>query len=316
MKAIVCEMCTSRDVVKDGDFYVCRNCGTKYTVENARKLMVEVEGTVDVSGSTVKIDGNAALENYLKLARQARQEGNAQNAAQYYELAKAMDGSNWESYFYSVYYHAASSRLMDMVSECNKISNCISNTVRLIGAGVPEDSRQAVCEELAGSVRSLRKAFVDTAYDHYMKFSQVNGAAGEYNQRCCAAYTMEYSAAVGIYDAFKYKDLCLGLLKDCSNVSVSHMQATEVSKAMAMIDPAAGLENMNKTTKKVIRNSIIYLVFAIGFIIFGLVFGSKGDSFKIVKIMGIVFGAGFGIWGIVGIISAIATKKNFENGKL
>ena len=37
MKAIICEMCSGRDFIKDGDFYVCQSCGTKYTAESAKK---------------------------------------------------------------------------------------------------------------------------------------------------------------------------------------------------------------------------------------------------------------------------------------
>lgn len=37
MKALVCEMCGSQDLVKTDGMYVCQNCGTKYTVEDAKK---------------------------------------------------------------------------------------------------------------------------------------------------------------------------------------------------------------------------------------------------------------------------------------
>ena len=43
MQKIQCEMCGGVDVVKDGDFYVCQNCGTKYTPESARKLLVQID---------------------------------------------------------------------------------------------------------------------------------------------------------------------------------------------------------------------------------------------------------------------------------
>ena len=43
MKAIVCEMCGSNDVVKQDGFYVCQHCNTKYSVEEAKKLMVTVD---------------------------------------------------------------------------------------------------------------------------------------------------------------------------------------------------------------------------------------------------------------------------------
>lgn len=44
MKAMVCEMCGSQDLVKQDGMFVCQNCGTKYSVEEAKKLL----GTVKV----------------------------------------------------------------------------------------------------------------------------------------------------------------------------------------------------------------------------------------------------------------------------
>lgn len=41
MKQLHCEMCGSTDLVKQDGMYVCQVCGTKYTVEEAKKLMTE-----------------------------------------------------------------------------------------------------------------------------------------------------------------------------------------------------------------------------------------------------------------------------------
>ena len=59
MKAFVCEMCNSQDLVRQDGFYVCQSCGTKYTIEEAKKLMVEIEGAV-------KIDNSDFVEKYLQ----------------------------------------------------------------------------------------------------------------------------------------------------------------------------------------------------------------------------------------------------------
>ena len=48
MKQLVCEMCGGTDLVKDAGVFTCQTCGCKYSVEEARKMMVEVEGTVNV----------------------------------------------------------------------------------------------------------------------------------------------------------------------------------------------------------------------------------------------------------------------------
>ena len=60
MKALKCEMCGSNDVVKQDGLYVCQNCGTKYTVEEARKMMIE---------GTVSIDYSSKIGTWTNLAK-------------------------------------------------------------------------------------------------------------------------------------------------------------------------------------------------------------------------------------------------------
>ena len=81
MKAIVCEMCGSQDLIKKDGVYVCQNCGTKYDPEEAKKLLVEVSGSV-------KVDNKEKLDNYYQLARRAIEENNVDDAAKYYSLIK------------------------------------------------------------------------------------------------------------------------------------------------------------------------------------------------------------------------------------
>ena len=49
MKRLTCEMCGGTDLVKQDGIFVCQHCGTKYSVEEAKKMMIE--GTVDVTGT-------------------------------------------------------------------------------------------------------------------------------------------------------------------------------------------------------------------------------------------------------------------------
>ena len=76
MQAIKCEMCGSTDFVKQDGLFVCQHCGAKYTVEEAKKLMVE---------GTVKIDTTEKLDNLRVLAERARATGNTAKAQEYYE---------------------------------------------------------------------------------------------------------------------------------------------------------------------------------------------------------------------------------------
>ena len=97
MKAMVCEMCSSHDLVKDGDFYVCQNCGTKYTVEAAKKLMIE--GVVEVKGS-VAIDSKKQIENYISLLRIAAEGRDNDGILKYSEKIIELDPSCYEAYLY------------------------------------------------------------------------------------------------------------------------------------------------------------------------------------------------------------------------
>ena len=102
MKALICEMCASPNLIKKDGVYVCENCGTRYTVEEAKKMIIE--GSVDVSGSTVKVDTSAELKNLYELARRARTDNNSENAQKYYEQIIVKDPSSWEATFYATYF--------------------------------------------------------------------------------------------------------------------------------------------------------------------------------------------------------------------
>ena len=95
MEKIKCELCGSNEIVKENDMFVCKHCGTKYTVQEAQKLIGKVE-----------IDKSKEKENWLVLARRARLEGNNENASKYYGLISEQDPSNWEAAFYQKFYQA------------------------------------------------------------------------------------------------------------------------------------------------------------------------------------------------------------------
>ena len=42
MKQIRCEMCGNSDLIKQDGVFVCQFCGAKYTLEEAKKLLIEL----------------------------------------------------------------------------------------------------------------------------------------------------------------------------------------------------------------------------------------------------------------------------------
>lgn len=145
MKQLRCEMCGSTDLVKQEGVFVCQSCGCKYSVEEARKMMIE--GTVDVSGSTVKIDTSTKLKNLYTLARRAKDDDNIADAAKYYHEIRVEDPNSWEAAFYGVYFTALNCTIGQIEMAANSITNTIDTVSDMIKAHVPEDEQKAAYTE-------------------------------------------------------------------------------------------------------------------------------------------------------------------------
>lgn len=100
MKQLTCEMCGGTDLMKQDGAFVCQNCGMKYSVEEAKKMMIE--GTVDVQG-TVKVDNSAFVEKYLANARRALEKEDWEEVEKYYNMVEQNAPHNMEAVFFSSY---------------------------------------------------------------------------------------------------------------------------------------------------------------------------------------------------------------------
>lgn len=146
MKQLTCEMCGSTDLMRQDGVFVCQTCGTKYSVEDAKKMMVE--GTVDVSGSTIKVDNTDELANLYQIARRAKNDNNAENAAKYYDMILVKDPTSWEAAFYMVYFQAASCTIDQIHNAAISVSNCESSVLSLIKKTVQPDQQIAAVTEI------------------------------------------------------------------------------------------------------------------------------------------------------------------------
>ena len=88
-------------MLKQDGYFICQFCGCKYTVEEAKKMMIE--GTVDVTGSTVKVDNSAFVEKYLNNARRAYLKEDWEEVERYYNMVEQNVPDNIEAVFFSAY---------------------------------------------------------------------------------------------------------------------------------------------------------------------------------------------------------------------
>lgn len=119
MKRLKCELCGSSDIIKKDDFYVCESCGTKYTVEEAKKLLV------DVSGSTVNVANNPQEKNLEKLASDAYLSKNWKSAEDFANQTLAINDKNFEAW--EVKALAVCMQLSPFESRMLESMNCLSN---------------------------------------------------------------------------------------------------------------------------------------------------------------------------------------------
>ena len=129
MKQLTCEMCGSTELIKEGGFFVCQTCGCKYSVEEAKRMMIE--GTVDVQG-TVKVDNSAFVEKYLANARRAKQKEDWEETEKYYNMVEQNDPTNIEAIFYSSYGKAKRSLLESDIYKRQAAFKVLQNCVSII----------------------------------------------------------------------------------------------------------------------------------------------------------------------------------------
>lgn len=147
MKQLTCEMCGGTDLVKQDGVFVCQSCGCKYSVEQAKKMMIE--GSVDVSGSTVKVDSSQELDNLYLLARRAKVEGNLENGLKYYNMILVKDPNNWEPVLYQALFTALTgSHNANFDRSIEIVDNCIETVVSNIKNNISlvDEQKVAIAE--------------------------------------------------------------------------------------------------------------------------------------------------------------------------
>lgn len=210
MKALQCEMCGSQDLVKDGGVFVCQSCGTKYTVEEAKKMMVE--GTVEVKG-TVKVDTSDELKNLYEIARRAKDANNSANAAKYYDMILVKDPSSWEANFYVIYFNAMSCKIAEIWTEASNVESSINTVLELIKKEVNDEEEQKnILTEVTDKLIEIGQMFYTASSNHFAQFAQAQGVPDECANNVFLAGKIGYTLGDSIIEVFgeeKYKDLII-----------------------------------------------------------------------------------------------------------
>ena len=135
MKKVVCDFCGCEDVKKEGDSFICSNCGTKYTVEEAKALLKEVEDS--------KKEGNKKdLNTLYELARRARSTNNYSKAAEYYSEILIQNPNDWEANFYQTYCDIQNCKIMEIGITVERLKNSAVVSIDLISKYIDNEEEK------------------------------------------------------------------------------------------------------------------------------------------------------------------------------
>lgn len=216
MKQLTCEMCGSTDLLKQDGVFVCQTCGTKYSVEEAKKMMIE--GTVDVSG-TVKIDNTDKIKNYLEMANSAYEADNKSEAESYCNRIIEIDNENYEAWFLKGKAAGWQSTIANIRVE--ESVQCFSKAVDY----APEYKKDMVKASATNEFSSLSSALVTLPCNSFEEYQSQNNANTIID---CANKTKKYA---------------LILLNKCG------IKPNEYEKKIANLINNAAINAWNKTIK-------------------------------------------------------------------
>ena len=178
MKRLVCEMCGGTNLIKQDGVYVCESCGTKYSVEEARKMLVEVEGTVDVSGSTVKIDRSGEMEQLRNLMIHAFDSSNYEEALSYATRILEIDSTDYLAH----YVKGTSSGWQSTVANprLQEAASCWATALRY----VPLESKEAedLVRRINHDLSSLGSAMMTMYFKSSLLETSTSGLTAAFNR--------------------------------------------------------------------------------------------------------------------------------------
>lgn len=158
MKQLTCEMCGGVDLLKKEGMFVCQNCQTKYSVEEAKKMMIE--GTVQVTGS-VSVANAGTIENFLQIAQNAYDSDNKKEAENYCNKVIEIDFQNYQAWLLKG--KSAGWQTTIGNNRFSEVINCFSKAIE----NTQKDKLEEVKQEVSNEIHRLSIALINLACSHF-----------------------------------------------------------------------------------------------------------------------------------------------------
>ena len=216
MKQLTCEMCGSTEMLKQDGVFVCQTCGTKYTVEEAKKMMVE--GTVEVQGN-VQVQNAAQLENLLKLAHSSFESKNYAQAEEFCNQVIAMDDQNYDAW--KLKGEAINYQINSNNQRILEVYNCIMTSYRVLDDEQKEEKKHEI-------LSSLKDCF-EGEVDFWLKQFEANRPSDATLTRAKNAYVDSYNKMAAAFDELELNESKQGYLTNFDNFFIKKANSICVS---------------------------------------------------------------------------------------
>jgi len=290
MKAVVCELCGSNDIIKKEGYFECQHCGTKHVLK--RDMVYETPEMKRERNKQEKLD---EIENILMLARQAVKRNDAENVIKYFdeyfhklfEYENDIGGFNstWDSHFYPDYYKLMMCPVQELLKDYSRgfsagtIFSIMTEQEFSAGKHFTDD----YCVETASKVSNCYMEIANRLYDAAMfSYNKAdNGDKEKYTKelidRCSYAIRIFYDVGNALtYEHYAYHydkrlvELGVAILKDgyakylevyaqskcCCDMELGYKLATTIMEHDKTFVPAKFIKKPKEPKK---RNNGCYI---------------------------------------------------------
>lgn len=123
MKQAVCEICGKADLMKNDGVFVCQVCGTKYSVEEVKKMLVDTSITTQDTNVPTQDLNIIQIEKLLNLAESSLKSQNYKDAEGFCNNILMIDDKNYKGWWLKA--KAVNGQISYNNSRIEEVFNCI-----------------------------------------------------------------------------------------------------------------------------------------------------------------------------------------------
>lgn len=165
MAALVCDLCGGKLIMGAGGIATCESCGMEHSADRMKEKVQEIKGTV-------RVDNSHMIENYLEMARTAKESGNNAEAESYCNKVIEIEPTNYKAWMLKGEAAAWQSSLQN-----SRVDEGVTAFVKGIN-NAPEEEKEELIEDAKEQIKNLSLAMISLRADRFAKWPDEEESAG------------------------------------------------------------------------------------------------------------------------------------------